>query len=187
LNLAEQQAIRKSTAAVMVEWANNRQPPFTGESADEFRDAITAAHLVADEGRLDLQRWVDAARRSGLSWTDIGDALGISKQAAQQRFKLEMDDSDTTQAEGEKVVRLGAHAFNEMRILGQEGESGHELIDAGLLKLIFRKTDQQWEYKRRIGGVWMADEMRAEMRKAGWAYVSSWPPFHYFKRPVVAR
>ena len=40
MNLAEQQAIRKSTAAVMVEWANNRQPPFTGESADEFRDAI---------------------------------------------------------------------------------------------------------------------------------------------------
>jgi len=184
MNFAEQQAIRKSTAAVMVEWANNRQPPFTGEITEEFRDAITAAYLVADEGRLDLQRWVDAARRSGLSWTDIGDALGISKQAAQQRFKLDIPDDRPDHAEGEKVVRLGAHAFNEMRILRQEGENGHELIDAGLLKLIFRKTGQKWEYMRRIGGVWMADEMRAEMRQAGWTYVSSWPPFHYFKRPV---
>ena len=182
MKIAEQQAIRKSTAAVLVEWANNRQPPFTGEVADEFKDAITAAHLVADEGRLDLQRWVDAARRSGLSWTDIGGALGISKQAAQQRFKLDDADDDAIHVEGEKIVRLGAHAFNEMRILTQEGENGHELIDAGLLKLIFRKSDHHWEYKRLIGRVWMADEMRAEMRKAGWTYVSSWPPFHYFKR-----
>lgn len=182
MKIAEQQAIRKSTAAILVEWANNRQPPFTGDVADEFKDAITAAHLVADEARLDLQRWVDAARRSGLSWTDIGAALAISKQAAQQRFKLDDPDEEAIEAAGEKVVRLGVHAFNEMRILAEEGDNANELIDAGLLKLIFRKTDRQWEYKRRIGGGWMADEMREEMRKAGWTYVSSWPPFHYFKR-----
>lgn len=182
MNLTEQQAIRKRAAAVMVEWANCRQPPFTGETAEEFRDAITAAYLVADEGRLDLQRWVSAGRRSGLSWTDIGEALGISKQAAQQRFKLEIEDNSAPQADGEMVVRLGAHAFNEMRILKHEGENGHELVDAGLLKLIFRKTDQQWEYIRRVGGVWMTDEMLLEMTNAGWTYVSSWPPFHYFKR-----
>jgi len=30
--------------------------------------------------------FVDQARRSGASWTDIGRSLGVSKQAAQQRF-----------------------------------------------------------------------------------------------------
>jgi len=108
---------------------------------------------VADEGPLDLQRWVDAARRSGLSWTEVGDVLGISKQAAQQRFKLDEADEDSIHVEGEEIVRLGAHAFIEMRILTQEGLNGHELIDVGLLKLVFRKTDYQWKYKRRIGGV----------------------------------
>lgn len=186
MKIAEQQAIRNSTAAVMVEWANNRQPAFTGEVADEFKDAITAAYLVADEGRIDLQRWVDAARRSGLSWTEIGDALGISKQAAQQRFKPDDTSDDTMLTQGDRIVRLGATAFNEMSILREEGENGNELVDIGLLKLILRKTDHQWEYKRRIGGVWMADEMRAEMSNAGWTYVSSWPPFHYFKRGFAA-
>src|SRR3546814_1754715 len=126
MKVAEQQAIRKSTAAILVEWANNRQPPFTGDVADEFKDAITAAHLVADEARLDLQRWVDAARRSGLSWTDIGAALAISKQAAQQRFKLDDPDEEAIEAAGEKVVRLGVHAFNEMRILAEEGDNRSE-------------------------------------------------------------
>ena len=37
-----------------------------------------ADHLVG--------HFVDQARRSGGSWTDIGRALGVSKQAAQQRF-----------------------------------------------------------------------------------------------------
>src|SRR3546814_20118687 len=129
MKVAEQQAIRKSTAAILVEWANNRQPPFTGDVADEFKDAITAAHLVADEARLDLQRWVDAARRSGLSWTDIGAALAISKQAAQQRFKLDDPDEEAIEAAGEKVVRLVVHAFNEMRILAAEGQTANDQND----------------------------------------------------------
>jgi hypothetical protein len=31
--------------------------------------------------------WVDRARRSGLSWSQIGDALGTTKQAVQQRYR----------------------------------------------------------------------------------------------------
>ena len=30
---------------------------------------------------------VDRARRSGLSWSQIGDALGTTKQAVQQRYR----------------------------------------------------------------------------------------------------
>src|SRR3546814_369196 len=140
MKVAEQQAIRKSTAAILVEWANNRQPPFTGDVADEFKDAITAAHLVADEARLDLQRWVDAARRSGLSWTDIGAALAISKQAAQQRFKLDDPDEEAIEAAGEKVVRLGVHDFNEMRILAEEGAKYNEVIDEALVTIVGKRV-----------------------------------------------
>jgi hypothetical protein len=36
--------------------------------------------------QLNLHRRVGSARRSGHSWAAIGYALGISRQAAQQRF-----------------------------------------------------------------------------------------------------
>ena len=35
---------------------------------------------------LTLRRQVDAARKNGHSWAGIGYALGVSRQAAQQRF-----------------------------------------------------------------------------------------------------
>ena len=33
-----------------------------------------------------IGHFVDQARRAGASWTDIGRAMGVTKQAAQQRF-----------------------------------------------------------------------------------------------------
>ncbi len=181
MQLAEQQLIRNNTASLVTEWAGNRQPPFTGETLEGFADAIVAAHLVADEGRLSLHRWIDAARRTGLSWTDIGDALGISKQAAQQRFRSLGSDEDLAVGEGEEIVRLGATAFNEMSILREEGLKGHELIRTGALTLVFRPTERAWEYRRHIG----SGAMIVDMKKAGWTHVSSWMPFHYFKRPIA--
>jgi hypothetical protein len=180
MQIVEQQAIREQTADIVLNWAASREPPFTGETSDRFQEVITVAHLVADEGRISLHRWVEAARRTGLSWTDIGNALGISKQAAQQRFKsTEMDDGLAGE-EGEEIIRLGATAFNEMSILRTEGSKGNELVRTGALILVFRPTAHAWEYRRRIGG----GATVAEMMRGGWTFVSSWMPFLYFKRPV---
>ena len=183
MNIAEQQAIRERTAAVVLEWAKTRQPPFTGESSADFADAIAAAQVVADEGRLILHRWIDAARRTGLSWAEIGDALGISKQAAQQRFKSSDSDDELSHDQGEEVVRFGATAFNELSILRAEGRKGNELIRTGALTLIFRRTACEWEYQRKLG----AKPPIAEMEKSGWIYASSWAPFHYFKRACTPK
>lgn len=180
MRIAEEQMIREKTAALVVDWASGRRPPFTGETSEGFDEVINIAYLVADEGRISLHRWVDAARRSGLSWTAIGDALGISKQAAQQRFRSTEAGGEIECEEGEEIVRFGATAFNEMYMLRTEGRKGHELIRTGALMLVFRPTSHAWEYQRRIG----AAPMLAEMQRAGWVYVSSWLPFHYFKRRI---
>lgn len=179
MNIAEEQSIRARTAALVLEWAANRQPPFTGETAEGFADAIVAAHAVADEARLGLQRWIDASRRAGLSWTEIGAALGISKQAAQQRFRT-LEPVGDTPGDGEEIVRLGATAFNEMGMLRAEGQKGRELIRTGALTLVFRPTPVQWEYSRRVGGTGLISQMQEQ----GWMLASSWLPFHYFKRPI---
>ncbi|MBV9384667.1 MAG: hypothetical protein JOY82_18235 [Streptosporangiaceae bacterium] len=51
---------------------------------------LTEAHAAAAElNRLAdhlLGHFVDEARRGGVLWNEIGDALGVTKQAAQQRF-----------------------------------------------------------------------------------------------------
>ncbi len=180
MKIAEQKFLRAQTASIMEKWAGNRQPPFVGETPGELKDAITAAHILADEAKLELHRWVDAARRTGLSWTDIGDTLGISKQAAQQRFKPEGPVDEAPENDGETIRRFGATAFNEVEILREEGMIGRELVSTGILSLVFRPSPHNWEYQRRIG-----TPMIGEMQKAGWTYVSSWLPFHYFKRPLL--
>lgn len=50
------------------------------------QDEITAAADRQLAASAALNRTVRDARRAGLSWSQIGAALGTTKQAAQQRF-----------------------------------------------------------------------------------------------------
>ncbi|WP_293004401.1 Clp protease N-terminal domain-containing protein [Mycobacterium sp.] len=55
---------------------------------DQLSDAVlTAEHLGEVADHL-IGHFVDQARRSGASWTDIGKSMGVTKQAAQKRFVL---------------------------------------------------------------------------------------------------
>lgn len=178
MQVTEEQALRERTAALVVDWARDRSPPFSGADRGEFGDVIEAAHIVSDEARLALHRWIDAGRRAGLSWTEIGATLGISKQAAQQRFRNAAEPDDGEPGDAEFVVRLGANAFNEMRMLREEGSKGNELVGTGGLLLRFRRTDRRWRYERVVAVRPPIDSMARD----GWTYVSTWFPFHYFKR-----
>lgn len=53
---------------------------------ERLTDAVlTAEHLGEVADHL-IGHFVDQARRSGASWTDIGKCMGVTKQAAQKRF-----------------------------------------------------------------------------------------------------
>lgn len=55
-------------------------------NSDDILDMIGAVRLVelaADQARRAI---VTEARAEGRTWQEIGDALGVSRQAAQQRF-----------------------------------------------------------------------------------------------------
>jgi hypothetical protein len=54
---------------------------------DNLRNAETAAHLGAVSAALDLDRAVRSAHAAGETWESIGQALGTTGQAAQQRFR----------------------------------------------------------------------------------------------------
>lgn len=53
---------------------------------DQLSDAVIAADHLGDVADHLIGHFVDQARRSGASWTDIGRSMGVSKQAAQKRF-----------------------------------------------------------------------------------------------------
>ena len=76
-----------------------------------------AARLRDDVGELTdalLGHFVDQARRGGCSWSQIGDALGVSKQAAQQRHTSRSVPSERYTA----LARQAASMLRFHRIIG---------------------------------------------------------------------
>src|SRR3982074_1112497 len=56
------------------------------EPLEQLTDAVLAAESLGEIADHLIGHFVDQARRSGASWTDIGKSMGVSKQAAQKRF-----------------------------------------------------------------------------------------------------
>jgi hypothetical protein len=56
------------------------------DALDQLSSAVLAADHLGDVADHLIGHFVDQARRSGASWTDIGRSMGVSKQAAQKRF-----------------------------------------------------------------------------------------------------
>src|ERR1700738_1361003 len=56
------------------------------EVLDQLSDAVLAAEHLGEVADHLIGHFVDQARRSGASWTDIGKSMGVTKQAAQKRF-----------------------------------------------------------------------------------------------------
>src|SRR4051795_7659011 len=56
------------------------------DALDQLTDAVLAADHLGDVADHLVGHFVDQARRSGASWTDIGRSMGVTKQAAQKRF-----------------------------------------------------------------------------------------------------
>ncbi|WP_422747933.1 Clp protease N-terminal domain-containing protein [Mycobacterium sp. WMMD1722] len=56
------------------------------EPLEQLTDAVLAAEALGEVADHLIGHFVDQARRSGASWTDIGRCMGVTKQAAQKRF-----------------------------------------------------------------------------------------------------
>ena len=73
------------------------------DSLERLSDAVLLADHIGELADHLIGHFVDQARRSGASWTDIGRSMGVSKQAAQKRF-VPKGDPDPSQ---------GFHRFSE--------------------------------------------------------------------------
>ncbi len=56
------------------------------DTLDQLSEAVATADHLDDVADHLIGHFVDQARRSGASWTDIGTSIGVTKQAARKRF-----------------------------------------------------------------------------------------------------
>jgi hypothetical protein len=105
----------------------------------QLSDAVIAAEHLGDVADHLIGHFVDQARRSGASWTDIGRSMGVTKQAAQQRFvpKTSGEPPDLDSSQGfsrftERARNVVVASHNEARAAGH-GEIRPEHLTLGLL------------------------------------------------------
>ncbi|MFG2546998.1 Clp protease N-terminal domain-containing protein [Streptomyces sp. NPDC048594] len=68
------------------------------EPLEQLQDAVLAGEHLGEVADHLIGHFVDQARRSGASWTDIGRSMGVTRQAAQKRFvPKESADLDASQ------------------------------------------------------------------------------------------
>jgi hypothetical protein len=60
---------------------------------EQLSSAVLAADHLGEVADHLIGHFVDQARRSGASWTDIGRSMGVTRQAAQKRFVRRADGS----------------------------------------------------------------------------------------------
>ncbi|GAA1831696.1 Clp protease N-terminal domain-containing protein [Luedemannella flava] len=77
---------------------------------DQLSGAVVVAEHLGDIADHLVGHFVDQARRSGASWTDIGRSMGVTKQAAQKRF-VPKPDVDANQGFGRFTQRARHVAF----------------------------------------------------------------------------
>jgi hypothetical protein len=56
------------------------------DELEQLAEAVMAADYLGELSDHLIGHFVDQARRSGASWTDIGRSMGVTKQAARKRF-----------------------------------------------------------------------------------------------------
>jgi hypothetical protein len=104
-----------------------------GGPLDSLSDAVTVSAQLDEQADALLGHFVDRARRSGASWSQIGTAMGVSKQAAQKRFVPRWDGSDPV-LEWQSYSRFTLLARNALVSAGRIGEhAGADRIDAAHL------------------------------------------------------
>jgi ATP-dependent Clp protease ATP-binding subunit ClpA len=104
------------------------------EPLEQLTDAMLAAEALGEVADHLIGHFVDQARRSGASWTEIGQCMGVTKQAAQKRFvpKAQTDPIDPSDGFNRFTPRarnVVVEAQNRTRAMqNNEIQPGHLLL-----------------------------------------------------------
>lgn len=101
---------------------------------DQLSDAVLAAEHLGEVADHLIGHFVDQARRSGASWTDIGKSMGVTKQAAQKRFVLRAEATSLDPNQGfERFTPRARNAVVAAQNAAHEAHNGEITPDHLLL------------------------------------------------------
>ncbi|MDR1808776.1 MAG: hypothetical protein LBR33_12840 [Propionibacteriaceae bacterium] len=158
-------------------------PGRLGRGDQAALDLVAIADALAREATQFLTAAVLAARQEDIAWARIGRELGVSRQAAQQRFTgAEPPNWAVYQSEVERpdeAWRLSpVTAATEMDELERLGKQGWHSVGFGPGYHDVVPSDQQWQHKRTtVFG-------HQPQKKEGWQRIGMWFPFVYYTRPT---
>ncbi|MFC9586866.1 hypothetical protein ACFVJ8_29130 [Streptomyces yangpuensis] len=149
---------------------------------------VDASRVGAEEASRLLREAVQGARAAGHSWDAVGRVLGVSRQAAQQRFAgkgagAHASSPSAGRPDGpERRILGGLSAFNEMAALEEAGRDGWHMIGYGPFFHEVEASGHPWEHCR----ITLPSPARhRRMESEGWIPVGAgWFPWRYYKRPV---
>ena len=137
-----------TTLSALIDEVEARSPSV--EPLDLLATAATTAEDVSEAADALLSHFVDRTRRAGHSWTEIGAALGVTKQAVRKRFSGDekRDPRGWERFTDRARAVASTHAFAAAEELGNnyvgtehlllamwgepEGIAARVLVDAGL-------------------------------------------------------
>src|SRR5689334_13294491 len=106
-----------------------------GDALQHLEDAVATSGRLGELADHLIGHFVDQARRSGASWTDIGRAMGVSKQAARKRFLPKQPGDPDEMDANDGFSRFTPRARNAVMVAHNEAyEAGHaEILPAHLV------------------------------------------------------
>lgn len=140
-------------------------------------DLVAVARDAQAETDVLLRATVDSARSAGCTWDQIGGVLGMTRQAAQQRYGRRTEDA-ATDAGPHTMTLAPLSAFNEMRVLERAGRHGWHSIGYGPLFHVVTRSEHQWQHARTtvLSGAPSGD---------GWQKIGTgWGWWAYYARPL---
>lgn len=167
-------ALGDRIARAILDDAGLGEIPDALDSGDEVHLALVVSSAAAErEAAALLQRSVISARSAGVSWARIGSRLGMSRQAAQQRFGARAEEP----ADGAERWIGPVTAFDEMDELAIAGRQGWHTVDAAMFAHRLVRTSTQWEHRRTV---WRGPSARE--REEGWRLAVRAFPWVYWVR-----
>jgi len=120
----------------LIEYVRRQHPE--GDPLERLSDAVLVAEYLGELADHLIGHFVDQARRAGASWTEIGQSMGVTKQAVQKRFVARKSDQDESFPAGafarftDRARNVVIKAQEEARRAGNE-QIGTEHLVLGLL------------------------------------------------------
>jgi len=140
-----------------------------------YLELISIAASARSETAVLLSAAVTSARRAGCTWGQIGDVLGVSRQAAQQQYG---EDTETSNDVGRESMLLAPlTSFTEMDVLNRAGRYGWHGVEFGPAYFRVERDTRQWEHFRTVLTMMPATD---GWQRIGWG----WMWWRYWARPL---